>query len=688
MDIPNDWTRSLNAHAFDSIDEEADRRSDASTDDAAPAELPVYTNDPYTLEHFREPSLNALISLTNGYVVYCLLVNRVHFLREQSQLVYQSVNGARATLCELVATRVLRRFSEDHVGQAGLLLLARILVQGHDPFQGAPSHIEREGRQLHWPIQDRGGHEHEITALELAILSESKTFIASSACQRVVDAVHNGQIVYTPLSFVDMLPDHYKHRPISLYDPHGARLLNHHRLIVPRIRAIVEMVEFLVLLALYVLTMVNRGVDRNAWELVFCVYTAGWALHEFAAVIEHGWEVHAQSLWAFLDATFVVVYAAYLLIRVYDFALGQMHDGFGMHILCVAAPVLLTRIAFTLLPDNIVFISLHAMMKDFTLVTFLAIWCFLGFLLALQWLLASDSSQNGDSDAPSWSTVSKWLLWIWFGLDGTGIEESTRFHIVFGPMLIIAFAFLGNTLFLTILVALLTNTFSRIVADEAAEIRFRRTVLTFEGVKSDAIFSYPPPLNILALAILLPIKSVVSARRFHTINVALIRLFNAPILLLITLFERRRLWARRKRPSKTWRFTGFSPHGDIQAVFETPLPEEVSDFIEMLDPMNEVPVLEDDVMSRLSGDATQIANVQTEAEIRRGQWFANPSAVAIMRLQSTEDRKQRMNDRLRCYMKKTRIANLELCGDFSTLHRLPASASQRLPRGRPWRRAP
>ncbi|KAK4086782.1 hypothetical protein Purlil1_8947 [Purpureocillium lilacinum] len=639
--IPCDWARSFNLPSVEGHDEEADRRSSASNSEAPLTPLPIYTSihrirrlvlasidDPYTLEHFREPSLNALIvrplvdrlyDPQDTTVVYCLLVNRVHFLREQSQLVYQSVNGARATLCELVATRVLRRFHEDHPGQAGLLLLARILVEGHDPFQGAPVHIEREGRQLHWPIQDRGGHEHELTALELAILSESKTFVASSACQRVVDAVHSGQIVYTPLSFVDMLPDHYKHRPISLYDPHGARLLNHHRLIVPRIRAIVEMVEFLVLLMLYVLTMVNRRLDHNPWELLFCAYTAGWALHEFAAIIEHGWEVHAQSLWAFLDATFVVVYAAYLLVRVYDIALGQLHDGFGLHILCIAAPVLLTRIAFTLLPHNIVFISLHAMMKDFTLVTFLAIWCFLGFLLALQWLITSDQSRGGEDSAPSWSTVSKWLLWIWFGLDGTGIEESTRFHVVFGPMLIIAFAFLGNTLFLTILVALLTNTFSRIIADEAAEIRFRRTVLTFEGVKSDAIFAYPPPFNVLALAILLPVKSVVSPRRFHTINVALIRLFNAPILIIISLFERRSLWARPKRPSRSWRFTGFSPHGDIQAVFETPLPEEVSDFIDILDPMSEVPVLEDDVMSRLSGDVPRSRLRRSRMSRRRGR---------------------------------------------------------------------
>ncbi len=59
----------------------------------------------------------------------------------------------------------------------------------------------------------------------------------------------------------------------------------------------------------------------------------------------------------------------------------------------------------------------------------------------------------------------------------------------------ISFAFIGNTLFLTILVSMLTNTFSKIAGNATAEIQFRRAVLTFEGVKSDAIFAYRPPFK-------------------------------------------------------------------------------------------------------------------------------------------------------------------------------------------------
>ncbi|KAK2592184.1 hypothetical protein QQS21_010103, partial [Conoideocrella luteorostrata] len=525
-----------------------------------------------------------------------------------SGLAAQSVNRARAILCELVATRVIRRFHEDNPGNQGLLLLAQILVEGFDPFHGAPYDVEREGRYLQWPVQQRGGHERKLMALELAILSESKAFISSAACQRLVEAVYRGKVVYTPLSFLDILPDHYKYRPIQLYDPRESRVLNHRRLIVPRIRALIEIAQFVALVVLYVMAMASQHWPHSHWESAFAIYTAGWVLQEFAAVTEHGWELHSQMLWSFLDVTFVVIYCAYVLVRIYDALAGNLANGngYGLHILCIATPVLLTRIAFNVMPQNIVFISLHAMMKDFTLLSFLAIWCFLGFLLSLMWLIDVEP-QEGQQEPPTWQTVGKWLLWIWFGLDGTGIAESVRFNVVLGPALMIAFAFLGNTLFLTILVAILTNTFSKIVANEAAEIRFRRTVLTFEGVKSDSIFAYPPPFNIAALLVILPLKVLVSPRFFHTINVAMIRILNGPLLIVISLFERQRLWSGAKTCKArggffNWRFTGFSPHGDIHAVFTAAVPDDVSRMIDLLDPVDDVPVLEDDVMSTLSGD--------------------------------------------------------------------------------------
>ncbi|KAK6075256.1 nonselective cation channel [Seiridium cupressi] len=543
------------------------------------------------------PLVNRLYDPDDPSLVYCLLANRIQFLREQSNSSQQTVSTARAALCELVAARVLRRFNDDHAGPIGLLLLAHILVEGFDPFQGAPPEIEEEYRHPQWPVQRRDGRERKLTTLELAIVSESKVFIGSSACQKVIDAVYNGRIVYTPISFVDILPDHYKFRPISLYDARSAPLLPHTRLSVPRIRAVIELVHFFVLVVLYVLTMTYRSSPRvSTFEWIFIIYTAGWVVDEFAAVIEHGWQVYTQTLWSFLDITFMVIFGAYVVGRSYDISVGSILNGMGLHILCTAAPVLLTRSAFALLPDNLVFISIHAMMRDFTVVTFLATWCFTGFLLALMWL-----NSNASPDfSPGWITVCKWLLWIWFGLDGTGFSRSGDFHPIFGPALMTAFAFLGNTLFVTILVALLTNTFSRIIADAAAEVQFRRTVLTFAGVKSDSIFAYPPPFNLLALLVLLPLKPLITPRLFHTVNVFVIRMLNFPILLVINSIERNgcsKAQRRTKNSFLNWNFSGFSPHGDVQAVFAAEPPVAMQAELEDLDALSDLGYAESALVS-------------------------------------------------------------------------------------------
>ncbi|OCL14854.1 hypothetical protein AOQ84DRAFT_330351 [Glonium stellatum] len=594
-------------------------------------------DDPYTTDQLKEPRMNILIvkpivdrlyDPDDVSIIYCLLVNRVQFLREQSfQAHHQTVNITRANLCELVASKMLRRYDEEHSGRPGLLLLANILVGGFEPFQNCPSEVARENRHaLAWSLQSRGGYEGKLTSLEIAIISESKYFLSGSACQKVVDAVYRGRIVYTPNSFIDILPDHYKHKPIALYDPRKAPLLNQYRLIVPRSRNIIEVCQFIILLVLYYICMTNRDHTQfTGYEICFTVYAAGWVLDEFASMLEHGWHVHTQNLWSFLDITFVVIYTLYLIIRLHGYATNNLEEGRqALDVLSIAAPILLPRLAFNLMPENMLFISLRAMMADFTALSLIAVWCFGGFLLAMKWLSMGNSSV-GLGDAPDPLTISKWMLWIWFGLDGTGIQEAPSFHAILGPVLMVTYAFLGNTLFLTVLVSILSNTFSKIAADATAEIQFRRAVLTFEGVKSDALFAYRPPFNILALIILLPLKFMVSPRWFHKVNVAAVRVLNAPILLAISLYERRRLWKSKKRaPSSLMKhgkasffnFSSFNVHGDLQAVFDTDPPQSVIDQIEEEDEIEDA-ILENSFAAAANKDISREISPATGTQRRR-----------------------------------------------------------------------
>lgn len=224
-------------------------------------------------------------------LVYCLLVNRTQFLREQiAQGHHQNVCHTRALLCEIVANRVLRRFVEDNPGAQGLLLLAQILVGGFDPFQGAPPEvIDEENTHMSWATQTRHGHKRKLPALEIAIISESKIFLSSAACQKVVSAIYEGRVIYTPSSFMDILPDHYKQKPISLYNPRKAPLLNQYRMIVPRTRNYMEVIQFVILLVLFLLVMSDRDAERfRPLEKFFIIYAFGWILDQFSSILEHG----------------------------------------------------------------------------------------------------------------------------------------------------------------------------------------------------------------------------------------------------------------------------------------------------------------------------------------------------------------------------------------------------------------
>ena len=240
-------------------------------------------------------------------VIYALLVNRCQFIREQSYATHhQTVNLTRALLCELIAEKVLRRYNENNPGPKGLLKLATILVWGFEPFQNAPEEILQEnGPAMHWT---QGGTkvartEAKLTALEVAIVSESKSFLASSACQKVVDAIYRGKLVYTPTSFIDILPDHWKKRPISLYDPRRGPILNQYRLIVPRTRNMIEVGQFLVLIVLYFVVMIGRDAkDMTAytwWELVFDIYTTGWVSCDYSTLFNRclSYDTDRPRLW-------------------------------------------------------------------------------------------------------------------------------------------------------------------------------------------------------------------------------------------------------------------------------------------------------------------------------------------------------------------------------------------------------
>lgn len=188
-----------------------------------------------------KPLEDAYTELNDPSLVYCLLVNRLHFLRERDQaLASSTLNETRAQLCELLATRLLRHQALNAATSSqGLLAMSRALVGGFNAFQGASESVTsriRESEGFAARVLDEGAG--KTNALELAILSQSRGFIKSAATQRVITAIWEGKVIYSASPFLDILPDRFKVQKIGLYKIKNAPILDHYRMRVRERRSI------------------------------------------------------------------------------------------------------------------------------------------------------------------------------------------------------------------------------------------------------------------------------------------------------------------------------------------------------------------------------------------------------------------------------------------------------------------
>lgn len=106
-----------------------------------------------------------------------------------------------------------------------------------------------------------------------------------------------------------------------------------------------------------------------------------------------------------------------------------------------------------------------------------------------------------------------------------------------GKALLALFLFMCHFLIVTILITVLTNSFMKIVQNANEEHQFLFAVNCISMVKSDALFSYIPPTNIVGW-LLIPLKYMMPFKTFIRMNRTVIKLTHIPILFAIFLYER------------------------------------------------------------------------------------------------------------------------------------------------------
>ncbi|GLB40556.1 putative receptor-activated Ca2 -permeable cation channel [Lyophyllum shimeji] len=473
------------------------------------------------------PIVHKYARLKNMAVVYACLVVRSYFLSESERdLANAGVVRSRATLCEILAMKLLTRFASNNIQ------LVAVLTTRWNPLAGATSEIVDQVSQA------VGGTDAEMdsaqSALEMAISTRAKAFLAFPVTQKVVNDIHYGKIVFTMSGSRSILADNYKPRAIELYDCRKAPFLDHYRLRVPFYGAMLEFLNFALLLIAFVLCLSTQ--DKSAvtfWEVVFIIFAAAFTLEEYTAATEHGWILYIANLWNVFDFSFIAIFLVYLGLRIKGLHNGHLPSSdLAFDILACGACILFPRLAFFAVSNNVVILSLRAMVSQFLFFITIAAVCFSGLLFTL-WTLGQDADPT-----PTLGSIAWLMTQIWFGNTSLSFRDASRFHPTFGPVLMLIFAALSNTLLLTILISLLSNTVARIDANATQEYLFQFAISTMEGVKSDALFSYQPPFNILAFVILKPATFILSPRALHSLNVFLIRLTSFPTLILIGIYER------------------------------------------------------------------------------------------------------------------------------------------------------
>ncbi|KAG7444146.1 receptor-activated Ca2+-permeable cation channel [Guyanagaster necrorhizus] len=462
--------------------------------------------------------------LQNMAVVYACLVVRSYFLNEaEEDLAYSGLMQSRAMFCEILAIKLLNNFANNYIQ------LVAVLTTTWNPLAGAPSDIVDEVRQV------LGGDDDDLnspqSALEMAISSESKHFLSCPVSQKVVNDIYSGRVVFSTAAHRSVLADNYKSRAIEVYDCRKAPFLDHYRLRVPRYGSILEFLNFAVLLCTFILCLTYQDLNVvTGWEIAFCVCAAAFVLEEYTAATEHGWSIYIANTWNAFDFSFILIFLIYLGLRIRGIAQGNPdYSDTAFDVLACGACILIPRLAFFAVSNNVVVLSLREMISQFVFFIGIAAICFSGLLFTL-WRLG-----NG-----TWSVKRiAWLMvQIWFGNTYLSFGQAESFHPLFGPILMTSFAALSNTLLLTILISILSNTVARIDANATQEYLFQYAISTIEGVQSDALFSYQPPFNILAFIILKPASWFLSPRALHTTNVFLTRVTSFPILVVIGVYER------------------------------------------------------------------------------------------------------------------------------------------------------
>ena len=481
------------------------------------------------------------------------------------------VGKARGMMCELLAIRLLREYTTRELIDAlnyefdplqGLNVnnTASTTPGVDTPLVGKPRYFARAAR---------------ISTVEVAIRAQAKKFLSHPVVVQQLEAIWAGTIAFQSAAdelhrrksknamleqgygiagessllsnlrskFTsarttynnDALGNLTAKRAVTLYDPRDATLFKLSRLRVPRYRAIFTTISFAIMLGLFLAVLIEKSLSITFLEVLFWFWSAGYMLDEIVGFTVQGFGLYIMSFWNAFDIGILMLFIVYYVLRLIGIltSITQSHyiASMAYDVLAATAVLLFPRL-FSILDHYKYFsqllIAFRMMAMDLVAVLVLIIIACSGFLVAFTLSFGDD-----DFDAAGAAYA---LFQMLMGFTPAAWEVWDTYNPL-GKAILVLFLFICHFLVVTILITVLTNSFMAVVANANEEHQFLFAINTISMVKSDALFSYMPPTNIIGW-LLIPTRYLMPFRQFVKLNRIVIKVTHLPILFLIFFYER------------------------------------------------------------------------------------------------------------------------------------------------------
>ena len=495
----------------------------------------------------------------NAATHYALMANCLQYGKEAALSSGNSgTHKTRAMVCELLAIKLLRDLSTRELIDA--------LSYDFDPLQGQLEAFSQAQDERRGTAASKKGAQRpaRISCFETAIRAQAKKFLSHPMVVKQLEAIWAGTIVFhsaadslhrQTMPAMKQLRSYGTNvtessskatevevnaqparRTVTLYDPRDASLFKLSRLRVPRYRNILSTLSFAVLLTLFVAVLVERSLEITTLEVIFWFWAAGYMLDEIVGFNEQGLSLYIASFWNTFDLGILVLLLIHLVLRLYGILMPDVRKrhvaNMAYDVLAADAILLFPRL-FSVLDHYRYFspllIAFRYMAADLIAVSLLILISCSGFFVAL-----TLSFGNDGVDTPS--SVAYALLQMLMGFTPAAWDRWNEYNAL-GKTILTLFLFICHFLVVTILITVLTNSFMAVVRNANEEHQFLFAVNTISHVKSDALFSYVAPMNILQW-LLVPLRYCVPFRQYIKINRTMIKITHMPLLFSIFAYEK------------------------------------------------------------------------------------------------------------------------------------------------------